>query len=177
MKKAKIILALVLVMIFTFSVTAFATGDTEVYGGEAVQEGDVFNYEYDDGVYEEESFEDVFGEDSGSILALSFVMVISMMLFFPALVVMIIFIVMNNKTANKIRAYELAYGVVFTKDVINDMKNIPPQNYNYNPGAFVPQYPSQNMQNVNTTAPQSSFNSTLYEEVKNTNENNGGDVQ
>ena len=175
MKKVKLVLALVLILVFTFSVTAFATGDVEIQNDESVESG-VFDYEYDDGVYSEESFEEMFGEDSDAIFGLSLAIVLSAMFFLPAVIMMIVFIVMNNKTVNKIKAYELAYGVVFTKEVINDMKNIPPQNYNYNPGAFVPQYPTGNMQNNNPSQPQTSFNNTLYNEVKNVNENNGGNM-
>ena len=44
----------------------------------------------------------------------------------------------------KIKNYELTYGVVYDKEVLKDMANIPPQNYNYNPQTFVPQYPVNN---------------------------------
>ena len=170
MKKVKYILAFPLVLIFSFSVMAFATGDVEIQNGENAENG-VFNYEYNDGIYSEESLEDIFGEDAIPFFVLSFIAGISSLLFLPALILMIVFIVINNKTVNKIKAYELAYGVTFTKEVINDMKDIPPQNYNYNPGVFVPQYSDSYFKNESEAKTAASFSSALYEEEK---KNDGG---
>lgn len=178
MKRLIVLFLAVTVLLFSFSVFALASGDIEIQNGEEAGNG-VFSYEYDDGVFGNDEVEEIFGEDAPAILALGTVVGFAALSFIPAVIVMIVFIVLNNKTVKRIREYEMTYGVVYTKDVLRDMQNIPPQNYNYNPSTFVPQYPVSNNQQsanpVNTQA--SSFNSTLYNEVKNENENNGGSIQ
>ncbi len=54
------------------------------------------------------------------------------------------FIYKCKKTNDKIKFYEKTFGVVFTEEVIEDMKDIPPESYNYNPSVFVPEYHSSN---------------------------------
>ena len=61
-------------------------------------------------------------------------------LFFPLLFVMIYFIYKYKTTTKKINFYEENFGVVFTKEVLEDMKGIPPECYNFNPKVFVPEY-------------------------------------
>lgn len=70
------------------------------------------------------------------------------LLFFPMLFLMIYFILKYIKTTKAIKAYEKEFGVVFTKEVMEDMKNIPPESYNYNPAVFVPEYKTENNSNI-----------------------------
>lgn len=62
------------------------------------------------------------------------------LLFFPTVFLMIFFIKKYKETSKKIKVYEKLFGVVFTKEVLEDMKDIPPESYNYNPTVFVPEY-------------------------------------
>ena len=62
------------------------------------------------------------------------------LLFFPTVFLMIFFIKKCKETSEKIKVYEKLFGVVYTKEVLEDMKDIPPESYNYNPAVFVPEY-------------------------------------
>lgn len=62
------------------------------------------------------------------------------LLFFPTVFLMIFFILKYKQTSDKIKIYEKLFGVVYTKEVLEDMKDIPPESYNYNPAVFVPEY-------------------------------------
>ena len=62
------------------------------------------------------------------------------LLFFPTVFLMIFFIKKCKETSEKIKVYEKLFGVVYTKEVLEDMKYIPPESYNYNPAVFVPEY-------------------------------------
>ena len=53
---------------------------------------------------------------------------------------MVYFILKLKETSKKIKYYEKLFGVVFTEEVLEDMKDIPPESYNYNPAVFVPEY-------------------------------------
>ncbi len=164
MKKIMAIL-LSLVLAFCFSTLAFATGeevlDEAVAGEESV---------YTDGAYEdsdssEDMLADIYGEDFAaavengdvdpnalleemgmekSTVIMAMLVLFAILLFVPVLIVLIVFISKNSKIKEKIKNYELTYGVVYDKEVLKDMANIPPQNYNYNPQTFVPQYPVNN---------------------------------
>lgn len=61
-------------------------------------------------------------------------------LFFPTFILMVYFIIKLKETSKKIKYYEKLFGVVFTEEVLEDMKDIPPESYNYNPAVFVPEY-------------------------------------
>lgn len=61
-------------------------------------------------------------------------------LFFPTFILMVYFILKLKETSKKIKYYENLFGVVFTEEVLEDMKDIPPESYNYNPAIFVPEY-------------------------------------
>ena len=61
-------------------------------------------------------------------------------LFFPTFILMVYFILKLKETSKKIKYYEKLFGVVFTEEVLEDMKDIPPESYNYNPAVFVPEY-------------------------------------
>lgn len=53
---------------------------------------------------------------------------------------MVYFILKLKETSKKIKYYENLFGVVFTDEVLEDMKDIPPESYNFNPAVFVPEY-------------------------------------
>lgn len=61
-------------------------------------------------------------------------------LFFPTFILMVYFILKLKETSKKIKYYEKLFGVVFTEEVLEDMKDIPPESYNFNPAVFVPEY-------------------------------------
>lgn len=61
-------------------------------------------------------------------------------LFFPTFILMVYFILKLKETSKKIKYYENLFGVVFTEEVLEDMKDIPPESYNFNPAVFVPEY-------------------------------------
>ncbi len=76
------------------------------------------------------------------------------------LFVMILFIYLHKKTKEKITVYETIYGAVFDKNVLEDMKGIPPESYNYNPLSFVPIYENEKI-NENRKTPEISFEEEL----------------
>lgn len=142
MKKIMAIL-LVLVFAFSFSTVAFATGE-EVASPEFSED---FSTDIPTGSGTVEEMLEATGIEM-STLVLAYVFILSSLLFVPVLIVLIVFASKNKKVKQQIRNYEITYGVVYDKDVLKDMANIPPQNYNYNPQAFVPQYPMQGQPNA-----------------------------
>ena len=194
MKKIMAIL-LSLVLAFCFSTLAFATGE-EVKVDEAVS-SDEFVYtdgadEYSDST--EDMLADIYGEDFAealengeadpyarleamgkekSTVIMAMLLLFAILLFIPVLIVLIVFISKNSKLKSKIKNYELTYGVVYDKEVLKDMANIPPQNYNYNPQTFVPQYPVNNAPQQNSDI--SAFTDALKNETNKEN-NDGGNL-
>lgn len=194
MKKIMAIL-LSLVLAFCFSTLAFATGE-EVKVDEAVS-SDEFVYtdgadEYSDST--EDMLADIYGEDFAealengeadpyalleamgmekSTVIMAMLLLFAILLFIPVLIVLIVFISKNSKLKSKIKNYELTYGVVYDKEVLKDMANIPPQNYNYNPQTFVPQYPINNAPQQNSDI--SAFTDALKNETNKEN-NDGGNL-
>ena len=194
MKKIMAIL-LSLVLAFCFSTLAFATGE-EVKVDEAVS-SDEFVYtdgadEYSDST--EDMLADIYGEDFAealengeadpyalleamgmekSTVIMAMLLLFAILLFIPVLIVLIVFISKNSKLKSKIKNYELTYGVVYDKEVLKDMANIPPQNYNYNPQTFVPQAPLNNSPQQNTDI--SAFSDALKKETEKEN-NDGGNL-
>ena len=169
MKKIMAIL-LVLVFAFSFSTVAFATGE-EIASPEFSED---FSTDIPMGSGTVEEMLEQTGIEM-STLVLAYVFILSSLLFVPVLIVLIVFASKNKKVKQQIRNYEITYGVVYDKAVLKDMANIPPQNYNYNPQAFVPQYPMQGQPN----APQnnqdiSAFSQALKNEaaVETSNEEN-----
>ena len=81
--------------------------------------------------------------------------------FFPTVFLMIFFIIKCKETTEKIKLYEKLFGVVFTKEVLEDMKDIPPESYNYNPAVFVPEY-----DNSNNNTYKENFSEFLLEEAE-----------
>ena len=59
-----------------------------------------------------EEFEEMFGENGGKILGVAMVGAFTMSLFLPALVIVIIFGVLNSKTKKKIKEFERFFGPV-----------------------------------------------------------------
>ena len=194
MKKIMAIL-LSLVLTFCFSTLAFATGE-EVKVDEAVS-SDEFVYtdgadEYSDST--EDMLADIYGEDFAealengeadpyalleamgmekSTVIMAMLLLFAILFFIPVLIVLIVFISKNSKLKSKIKNYELTYGVVYDKEVLKDMANIPPQNYNYNPQTFVPQYPVNNAPQQNSDI--SAFTDALKNETDKEN-NDGGNL-
>ncbi len=194
MKKIMAIL-LSLVLTFCFSTLAFATGE-EVKVDEAVS-SDEFVYtdgadEYSDST--EDMLADIYGEDFAealengeadpyalleamgmekSTVIMAMLLLFAILFFIPVLIVLIVFISKNSKLKSKIKNYELTYGVVYDKEVLKDMANIPPQNYNYNPQTFVPQYPVNNAPQQNSDI--SAFTDALKNETNKEN-NDGGNL-
>lgn len=194
MKKIMAIL-LSLVLAFCFSTLAFATGE-EVKVDEAVS-SDEFVYadgaeEYSDST--EDMLADIYGEDFAealengeadpyalleamgmekSTVIMAMLLLFAILFFIPVLIVLIVFISKNSKLKSKIKNYELTYGVVYDKEVLKDMANIPPQNYNYNPQTFVPQYPVNNAPQQNSDI--SAFTDALKNETNKEN-NDGGNL-
>ena len=193
MKKIMAIL-LSLVLAFCFSTLAFATG--EEIADEAVL-GDEFVYtdgadEFEDST--DDVLSDIYGEDFAaavengdvdpyaileemgmekSTIIVAMLLIFAILLFVPVLIVLIVFISKNTKIKQKIKNYELTYGVVYDKAVLKDMANIPPQNYNYNPQTFVPQYPVNNPPQQNQDI--SAFTDALKSETNKEN-NDGGNL-
>ncbi len=193
MKKIMAIL-LSLVLAFCFSTLAFATGE-EVKTDETVTSED---FVYTDGADEysdstEDMLADIYGEDFAealengeadpyalleamgmekSTVIMAMLLLFAILLFIPVLIVLIVFISKNSKLKSKIKNYELTYGVIYDKDVLKDMANIPPQNYNYNPQTFVPQVPLNNPQQSSDI---SAFTDALKNETNKEN-NDGGNL-
>lgn len=173
------------VLAFAFSIVCFANGQ------EILENDTTYTNEFNISDEENEMLVDFYGEDfvsklengeispddifeatglEKSTLAAAFLFITSVFLLIPAIIVMIVFISKNKKLKEKIKRYELTYGVVYDSDVLKDMANIPPQNYNYNPQTFVPQYPEVNNQNISN----SNFSDTLKDEQS--KENDGGNI-
>ena len=193
MKKIMAIL-LSLVLAFCFSTFAFATGEEVTDGAVSGEE-----FVYADGANEyegsaEDVLADIYGEDFAasvengeldpyalleemgmekSTVIMAMLVLFSVFLFVPVLIVLIVFISKNSKIKEKIKNYELTYGVVYDKEVLKDMANIPPQNYNYNPQTFVPQYPVNNAPQQNSDI--SAFTDALKNETNKEN-NDGGNL-
>ena len=111
MKKITVILALVLVLIFSFGcVTAFAC-ETISLSKYATDEPYTTHLL-------EDLFESLFGEYGKELLVITVISSFCIMLFLPALALMIVFIVLNNKTKKKIKQYEYlqAYNPVTPTD-------------------------------------------------------------
>lgn len=133
MKKA-VILSLVLALVLCFfGVTAFAGADAnselpQTWSGPAPVYPEL---EYGDEDVDA-ALEEIFGENSGILMAATICLMISFLLFVPSLVVMIVFIVLNSKTKKKLREYERAFGIL-------------PDNHT----GFMPYQPVQNMPYAN----------------------------
>ncbi len=151
MKKATVILSMVLVLILSFgTVTAFASG----------AEFEEIPYTYDtQDIYADEDIEAMlegtFGEYASGLVGIIVVSSICMLLFVPALAVMIVFIVLNNKTKKKLREYQKMqmYAPVNVSGIFSQtstIQNTQPVNTNtspmgVNPGSIPNTEPQNNI--------------------------------
>ena len=131
MKKKIGILALVLAIVMCFlTVGAFAAGEESGNSQMPFVESEQISPEHPDIQTEAdliEEFEEMFGEGSGKILNIAMVGVFIMPLFIPALIVVIVFGVLNSKTKKKIKEYNRFFGPV--PQNIPNMYNSNPYNY------------------------------------------------
>lgn len=186
MKKIMAIL-LSLILAFGFSTLAFATGeevlDESVAGEESVYTdgtddmiaeiyGEDFAAALEEGEFDPNALYEAMGLEKSTII-MAMLVLFAVLLFVPVLIVLIVFISKNSKIKEKIKNYELTYGVVYDKEVLKDMANIPPQNYNYNPQTFVPQEPLNNAPQQNSDI--SAFSDALKKESEKEN-NDGGNL-
>lgn len=135
MKRKLSIFALVLAVLMCFlTVGAFAAEDNGSTQMPFVETDEIIP-EYPDIQTEEdamEAFEELFGEGGGVIFAVAMVGVLFMSLFLPALVLVIVFGVLNSSIKKKVKEYERFFGPV--------PQNAP--NY-YNPNIYNPNYQAQ----------------------------------
>ncbi len=114
MKKKIGILALVLAIVMCFfTISAFAAGDENGNFQMPFSDSEQVTPEHPDIQTEVdlfEEFEEVFGDLGGEMVFLMLSITLSIFLFFPALVLMIVFIIFNNNTKKKVREYERFFG-------------------------------------------------------------------
>lgn len=110
MKRKISICALVLAVLMCFlTVSAFAATEDNASSQMPFVETDEISPEYPDIQTEEDAmevFEDMFGEGGGVIFVVAMIGVLSMSLFLPALVLVIVFGVLNSKTKKKVKKFE-----------------------------------------------------------------------
>ncbi len=115
MKKKIGILALVLALLMCFfTISAFA-GEDNRNSKMPFVDSDQITPEYPEIQTEDalmEEFERMFGEGGGKVLIVTMIGAFFMSLFFPALVIVIVFGVINSKTKKKIKQYEKFFGPV-----------------------------------------------------------------
>ena len=121
MKKSFAVISVVLVMLLSLgTLTAFASSFEEEFAS-AFEESFESSFEesFESGLQGESSeeiitsaLEEALGEGAKELLPVVIVSTICLLSFFPALIVMIIFIVLNSKTKKQISEYERIYGPV-----------------------------------------------------------------
>ena len=132
MKRKIGILALVLVIgMCFFTVSAFAGEDS---GNSRIPfvDSDEISPEYPDIQTDEdlfEQFEELFGEDSGAFMIAIIIGTAFSSLFFPAVIVIIVFAILHSNAKKKLKEYERFFGPV--------TKNQPTY---YNPNAYAAHY-------------------------------------
>lgn len=135
MKKRLLTILICIALSSLLCVSAFATGDIGIIGGADGETSIILNDEdiiygdefYDDGIYDDyyyddELYTDDFASDlseleyifqqlgeenTGILIAAVVVMLICSLLFLPALVLLIVFAVLNGKLKKKIKEYEM----------------------------------------------------------------------
>lgn len=117
MKRKISVFALVLAVLMCFlTVSVFAAGEDNGYSQMPFVDADEISPEHPDIQTEAdlfEEFEEVFGEDSGTFMIAVIVgTLFSSLLFFPAVVVAIVFAVLNSNMKKKIKEYERFFGPV-----------------------------------------------------------------
>ena len=122
MKKKIGILALVLAILMSFfTISVFATENDIGKSPMPFVDTDEIAPEHPDVQTEAdlmEDFEEIFGEAGGKLFAVAMVGALFMSLFLPALVIVIVFGVLNSKTKKKIKEYQRYFGPV-TQNVPN----------------------------------------------------------
>ena len=163
MKKKIGILAIILAIVMCFfTISAFA-GENSGNSQMPFVDSDQITPEHPDIQTEAdlmEDFEEIFGEGGAKIFGVSMVGALFMSLFLPALVVVIVFGVLNGKTKKKIKEYERFFGPVSQK--MPNTYNPNPYNYQSQPvnttnapmgtapaGDYVPQSDANNQQGGN----------------------------
>lgn len=160
--KKFLMLVLSVMLMLCFSATAFAM-PVNNFGAEKETEEQTEIEAFEDDIVSE-SFEEMGLEKSTTVLfALAG---ISIILWIPTLVLLIVLNSQKKKLKEKINVFEAVYGEVYTKEIMNDMKNIPPSNYNFNPQTFAPLSPEENRGN-NYSQTQTNFNETLNSQIEN----------
>ena len=115
MKKKIGVLALILAIAMCFfTISAFAAEDS---GNSQMPfvDSDQITPEHPDIQTEAdliEEFEKMFGESSGPMAFVFISMFLSMFLFLPSLITMIVFIILNSNTKKKVREYEKFFGPI-----------------------------------------------------------------
>ncbi len=116
MKKKIGILALVLAVLMCFlTIGAFATGEDSGNSQMPFVDSDQITPEHPDVETEAdlmEEFEEVFGDLGGGMMFCFISMMLGSILFFPSLVIMIVFIILNSNAKKKVREYERFFGPV-----------------------------------------------------------------
>lgn len=150
MKKKIGILTLVLaVLMCILTVGAFAISEENGNSQMPFVDADEITPEFPDVQTEADLFEEAFGEQGGKMMGMVIMLFISMFLFLPSLVVMIIFIVLNSNTKKKIREYERFFGPASQ----NTLRY-------YNQNAYNPNYYEKSVNPTNApmgTAPAGNF--------------------
>lgn len=153
MKRKLSIFALILAVLTCFlTVSAFAISEESGNSQMPFVDADEITPEFPDVQTEAdlfEEFEEVFGEQGGKMMGMVIMLFISMFLFLPSLVVMIIFIVLNSNTKKKIREYERFFGPASQ----NTLRY-------YNQNSYNPNYYEQSVNPTNApmgTAPTGNF--------------------
>ena len=126
-KKIGLLVFVLSILMSFFTISAFATengiGNTPMPFVESENISPEYPHVYAEGDLVED-FEEMFGEAGSKILSVAMVGALFMFLFLPALLLVIVFGVLNGKTKKKIEEYERFFGPV--------PQNIP-YTYNSNP--------------------------------------------
>lgn len=115
MKKKVGILAVFLAILMCFLTIGAFAGEKSGNSQMPFIESDEIFPEYPDVQTEEDlikEFEEMFGEGSGKLVNIAMVGIIVSLFFIPALIVVIVFGVLNRKTKKKIKEYERFFGAV-----------------------------------------------------------------
>lgn len=112
-KKIGILVLILTITMFCFTINAFAISEENRNSQMPFVDSEEISPEFPDVQTESdlfEDFEDVFGEFSGPMTFFFISIFMSGFLFFPALVTMIVFIILNSNIKKKVREYERFFG-------------------------------------------------------------------
>ncbi len=138
MKKKIGILALILALLLCFLTISVFAGEDIGNSQMPFVDSDQITPEHPDIQTEDalmEEFEKMFGDSGGKILIVTLIGTLFMSLFFPALIITIVFGVLNSKTKKKVKEYERFFGSVsqntpakYISNVNNAPYTVPPVN-------------------------------------------------